>query len=348
MNLLMSPSPKRLKQYLLSLAFAAVCAIAFWIQNQQGPSATLDSTTPIALYANQTQGRLTPIFSQAIEEAQHSVLLIVYSLNDPYIIQALKNKSAEGKEVKVICDAEASPRIEAKLQGKVPVIRRFGPGLMHQKILVTDKENVWIGSANMTTDSLQMHGNLVIGLQSRRLADFIYAKANTMTTDGKSTSFRMETFTIGGQQIEMWFLPDNPQAPWRLKTLMQQAKKSIRIAMFTWTRRDFAKTVVDAARRGIQVEVVIDRNSGKGAGAPIVAFLQSHGVNVRLSTGTPLLHHKFLYIDGNTLVNGSANWTKKAFTQNDDCFIVMHDLTEPQHEQMESLWKMILSESAGL
>lgn len=345
-NLSFPPSLKRLKQYLLSLSFAAVCAMAFWIQGHHAASTSPDAAAPIVLYANQTSDRLTDLFSHAIDEAQHSVLLIVYSLTDPHIIQSLKNKSSEGKDVRVICDAEASPRIDWKLERKVPVIKRFGPGLMHQKILVIDKEKVWIGSANMTTDSLRMHGNLVIGFQSWALADYITAKANTMTTEGKGASFRAETFMIGGQRVELWFLPDNPQASLKIKTLIRNAKKTIRIAMFTWTRPDFAKTVLDAAKRGVQVEVVIDRNSGKGASAKVVKFLQDHGIRVRLSTGTPLLHHKFLYIDDSILVNGSANWTKKAFTQNDDCFIVMHDVTPTQQAQLDALWKTILSESS--
>lgn len=346
MNVTSPPSAKRLKSYLLSLVLAAICSIAFWIQDQRPLSKPLDTTTPITLYANQTHDHLTDTFSEAINNAQHSALLIVYSLTDPHIIQCLKNKGLEGKEVRIVCDAEASPRIDYKLEGKIPVTRRFGPGLMHQKILVIDKEKVWIGSANMTPDSLHMHGNLVMGLHSPQLAAYIHAKADTMTTEGKGTPFRSESFSVGGQEIEFWFLPDNPKAVLRLKTLIQNAQKTIRIAMFTWTRHDLAKAVLDASKRGIKVEVAIDRHSGKGASARIVKFLQENGIKVRLSTGAPLLHHKFLYIDNSLLAHGSANWTKKAFTQNDDCFIVMHNLTTQQQAQMESLWQAILAASS--
>jgi phosphatidylserine/phosphatidylglycerophosphate/cardiolipin synthase-like enzyme len=132
----------------------------------------------------------------------------------------------------------------------------------------------------------------------------------------------------------------------RLKKLIQGAQKSVRVAMFTWTRQDLAKTVINAAKRGVKTEVVIDHCAGKGAGAKIVKLLKDNNIDVYLSTGTPLLHHKFLYIDNKYLVNGSANWTKAAFTQNDDCFIVIHDLTDKQNEQMETLWNVILNESS--
>lgn len=340
------PSPKRMKKYLLSFVFTLICTIAFWIQDQQVTVKVPDSNTPIELLTNQVNDDLRKTFSSAIDGAEKSILLIVYSLTDQKIIDCLKNKSLHGINVKVICDAKASPYIDSKLGDKVDVTRRFGPGLMHQKILVVDNQKVWLGSANMTTDSLKMHGNLVTALHSHSLASNIHSKADTIKTEGRGFSFPKENFTIGNQPLELWFLPDNQQAVQRLKNLIRSAKKTIRIAMFTWTRQDLAQEVIKASKRGVKTEVVIDRSSGKGASSKIVKLFADNKINIGLSTGAPLLHHKFLYIDDQILVNGSANWTKAAFTQNDDCFIVMHDLTAQQNEQMEALWKIIHNESS--
>jgi phosphatidylserine/phosphatidylglycerophosphate/cardiolipin synthase-like enzyme len=198
----------------------------------------------------------------------------------------------------------------------------------------------------MTADSLYINGNLVTALHSEHVAKNIHDKAETLKVEGRGDSFPFENFMIGNQQVELWFLPDNKNAVMRLKKLIQGAQKSVRVAMFTWTRQDLAKTVINAAKRGVKTEVVIDHCAGKGAGAKIVKLLKDNNIDVYLSTGTPLLHHKFLYIDNKYLVNGSANWTKAAFTQNDDCFIVIHDLTDKQNEQMETLWNVILNESS--
>ena len=115
--------------------------------------------------------------------------------------------------------------------------------------------------------------------------------------------------------------------------------------MFTWTREDFAKGVIAAFRRGVDVEVVIDYYQGKGASFKIVEQLKNSGVKVRIGKGGALLHHKFMVIDDDTLVNGSANWTKAAFTRNDDCFIVLDPLSSNNQEKLETLWKKIWSES---
>lgn len=339
-------SPKRMKRYMISVVFTLICLIAFWIQDHHDEIRKPDSATPIELYTNQVNDDLTKTFSTAIDDAQKSILLIVYSLTDQKIINCLKNKSQLGINVKVICDAEASPYIDSKLGNKVSVTRRFGPGLMHQKILVTDNENVWLGSANMTQESLKMHGNLVAGFHCERLANEIHAKAETLKIEGRGTAFPVENFLIGEQPIELWFLPDNQQAILRLKNLIRSAQKTIRIAMFTWTRSDLAHAVIEASKRGVKAEVVVDRNSGKGVSANIVKLLSDNKINISLSTGAPLLHHKFLYIDEQILAHGSANWTKRAFTQNDDCFIVMHHLTPQQKKQMEALWEVIVAESS--
>ena len=338
-------SPKRLKKNLMGLIFVLICSLAFWVQDQHHEIKIPVDGKPVELYANQVDDNLTEIFRQAIDQAQKSILLIVYSFTDNKIINALKKQSQKGIDVKVICDAKASPYIDSKLGDKIAVVRRFGPGLMHQKILVIDKEKVWLGSANMTPDSLRMHGNLVTGIHNEKLAGCIHAKAETLKFEGRSTHFPQENFWTGGQQTELWFLPDNQKAVPHLTSLIESARKTIRIAMFTWTRQDLAKAVIQAANKGIDVQVVIDRSSGKGASANIFSLLKKNGVPVFLSSGAPLLHHKFLYIDGKTLVNGSANWTKAAFTQNDDCFLVIHNLTEEQKKQMEALWNVVWQES---
>ncbi len=157
--------------------------------------------------------------------------------------------------------------------------------------------------------------------------------------------FPHRDFIVGGQKLELWFFPDDVHGVQRLVELIRTAKKTVRVAMFTWTRRDLAQAIIAAKQRGVDAEVVIDSQSGKGASAQIVNLLHKSGVPVGLSQGNALLHHKFLYIDGETLVNGSANWTKAAFTKNDDCFIILHGLTEIQKKQMDSLWEVIRAES---
>ena len=332
---------------MVSTILSLFLAFSLWVlETQETIKPSISAEKPVEIYSNQLHDNLTAVFSSAIDQAQHSILLIVYSLTDQEIIKILKKKHNEGVSIKVICDAKASPYIDSKLGSKIDVTRRFGPGLMHQKILVVDEQHIWIGSANMTTESLQMHGNIVSKLDSPALAKEIIAKAETLQTEGRSLPLTQKIFDIAGQPIELWFLPDNKNGSLRLKKLIREAEKTVRVAMFTWTRTDLAKEVIAAADRGLTTEVVIDHYSGKGASRYIVELLKNSNVAVRLSRGGPLLHYKFLQIDNTTLVSGSANWTKAAFTQNDDCFIVIHNLTEEQNQKLNALWEVIWAETS--
>lgn len=333
------------RRYLTTAVLSSFLVFSLWVLDSREAITPPLSNNPVVLYANQLEDDLTHMFTSAIGQAKESVLLIVYSMTDKEIITSLKAKGEEGVPVKVICDAKASPYIDSKLGPMVQVTRRFGPGLMHQKILVIDKQKVWIGSANMTTESLRVHGNLVCGLDDIQIAEEVMAKGDTLLVEGKSTPQSNLLVDLGGQPIELWFLPDNKNGSLRIKRLLRSAKKTARVAMFTFTRNDLAKEVIAASQRGVKTEVVIDHYSGKGASKQIVQLLRTQGVEVHLSRGGPLLHHKFLYIDDDILVNGSANWTKAAFTQNDDCFIIVHRLTLEQNKKLLALWEVIWADS---
>lgn len=337
-----------LKRFILPFLIALIVGSTLWIGRVLEEKHLPSSGKQIELYTNQTGDDLTLAFTDAIDRAEKSVLLIVYSITDKSVIDILKKKSFQGVKIRLICDAKASPYVDTKLGPTIVTIKRFGLGLMHLKILVVDDKETWIGSANMTSESLRMHGNLIAAMDSTAVAEYITAKASTMQANGFGSAFAERTFDIGGQDVELWFLPDNLRAISRLKTLIYEAQKTIKIAMFTWTRYDFAQAVVDAHRRGVDVEVVLDQNAGKGAGSKIATMLKDSGIKVSLSQGNALLHHKFMYIDSRTLVNGSANWTKAAFNANDDCFIVISHLNEEQKKRMDALWNVIQNEGNPL
>jgi phosphatidylserine/phosphatidylglycerophosphate/cardiolipin synthase-like enzyme len=336
---------RKLQKSLQALLISLVAFSFFWAAQKLTSVELPASEDPPLLYSTQLGDDLTLLLQTSIRQAKKSVILIIYTLTDPKIIKALKHKSEEGISVLVVCDGRAAPFIDRKLGPAVKVVKRFGDGIMHQKILVVDDSLVWIGSANMTGESLNMHANLITGFNHPALGEMITHKADTQPEEGLGVPFAAREFLVGGQKAEMWFLPDNPRAVHKIKSLIAGAKKSIRIAMFTWTRMDFAEEAARSLSRGINVSVALDRSASKGAGAKVSAYLQKKGVPVYLYQGPGLLHHKFMEIDNEILVNGSANWTKAAFDKNDDCFFVLHDLTEKQQDQMDKLWKGIIDES---
>jgi cardiolipin synthase A/B len=284
--------------------------------------------TPPVLYATVCHDNLETLFTEAIEKAKHSIFLVMYSLSDERVIKALNEQAQRGVAVCVMHDLSTH---QTGFQKLVPKIENKGikqGGLMHQKILIVDEEKVWIGSANWTTESLKLHDNLVVGLIDRGFAKGIL--------NGKP----FMSLNSGSQQIEYWDLPTmGKEGLERLIELMDGAQKTIKVAMFTWTHPDLATAAIRAHQRGVEVQIVHDLGQANGICSKTVMRLVKAGIPVKISSGLGLLHHKFAWIDENFLVNGSANWTRSAFTKNRDCFLILHRLTPLQNAKLKVLWE---------
>src|SRR5262249_9990457 len=128
---------------------------------------------PTVLYTNQSGGDLRVLYEDAIHRAEKSVLMMIYALNDQKIINALNYKADRGIPVTVIGDIEASAKAENRLSKNIKYFKRDTDGIMHLKILMIDDKETWIGSANMTGESLRMHGNLVAVIASPSVANVV-------------------------------------------------------------------------------------------------------------------------------------------------------------------------------
>lgn len=341
---------KNLKRAIRSLSIGgliflfSLTLLQLLIHLPQGSSVILpDSETSLTLYSNQTDDDLTKLYQNAIGQAKKSITLSIYGLKDRRIIQSLEKKCEEGISLHLVCDPTATDTLDLP---QAKIVKRAGKGIMHQKILIVDHHLLLLGSANLTFSSLNIHGNLVIGIENHSLAKQLAKRIESMDEDGSLTPLFSPLKVMGDQQVEVWLLPDHQiEANKKIIKLIQSAQKSIQIAMFMWTRSDIAQELIKASKKGIKVEVVIDQNNGKGAGSKIVKMLANGGIPVTLSTGKGLLHHKFAYIDESILINGSANWTKRAFQENDDYFVVISPLSSPQKSKMNRLFETISNQS---
>lgn len=332
----------RLLKPLLTLALMiGGLSFSLWVAKLAATATLPDPASPLILYANQDRDDLGKVYLSAIAKAKTSIVLLIYNLSDASIIRALNEKSESGVQVTVVCDAEASSTLPKRLNKSIHLHLREDQGLMHLKLLVVDDALVLAGSANLSRYSLRIHGNLVMGYYSPELAHFIAERSLNIIAGHPGDTVLEKNFTIGRQTLEFWFLPNDPKAVERLITLINSAKKSIRIAMFTWTRRDLAQAVIQSALRGVKVEVILDRNASKGSSKKIAKLLYRENIPIATNTDNGLLHHKLMLIDTQTLVNGSANWTKAAFTVNHDCFMILNQLNAEQQRKMDELWEAI-------
>lgn len=297
--------------------------------------------TPITFASTDTGQDLRHEILGAIGEAKESIQAIIYALGDRKVIQALNQKAEEGLDVSILFDTKASARSQKWLSPKIKKYPRKSKGLMHLKILTIDDRLTWIGTANFTPTSFRFHSNMMLGLYSKKLAQIVGRKIEKLQLPGKQKPAIPQSIQVGQQEVEVWFLPDNKGAVSRLINLINHAKESVRVAMYTWTRKDFVKAIIDASIRGVHVEVALDSSQARGASKEVVERLCTSGIALYLSQGDSLLHHKTAIID-NTLIVGSANWTKAAFTRNDDGFLVLEEIDPALMEKLDVMWQAIL------
>ncbi|MCX2574067.1 phospholipase D-like domain-containing protein [Pedobacter sandarakinus] len=102
----------------------------------------------------------------------------------------------------------------------------------------------------------------------------------------------------------------------RIIAEINNAKKSIYIAMAWFTDRDIASAIIEAKTRGLTLDIVLSSNSSnetvklmfKGAEISVHAF----------ETGDDrgMMHHKFCLIDNKISINGSYNYSYNASNNN--------------------------------
>jgi phosphatidylserine/phosphatidylglycerophosphate/cardiolipin synthase-like enzyme len=277
-----------------------------------------------------------------IQHSQKSIRISIFSLSDPAIIRALKERAKAGVAITVVVDGDAAKGAASRLGPTITTHSLKDKGLMHHKLIVIDDRVAWIGSANLTQESLKSHSNLMQRFESPALASYLVKKIDALAQPGLKKRIPHETFTVNDQTLQVWFLPDNPDATLKIKELIRSARKTVKVAMYTFTRADFVHELARAAKRGVKVEVIIDRSQCDGVCRKVEQQLKEGSLLVHSHDGRNLMHHKFMIIDDTTLVQGSANWTKAAFSKNEDLFIVLSPLTPSQQESLEEIWQALL------
>jgi phosphatidylserine/phosphatidylglycerophosphate/cardiolipin synthase-like enzyme len=291
---------------------------------------------PVVLYSNQLRQDLKITLLKAIETAQSSLFVVMFGLSDPSILEALETKAKSSAKVKLFYDLRSSHLIQSPYFQTETTEKS---GLMHQKIVVIDNKLVFLGSANLTSTSLDMHSNLLAGFYSPALADFLSQRAP------HSQGLSFSTYA-GSQKIELFLLPDTKKEALRaLLGLIRKARTSLHLAMFTLTHPALTDSLIEAKKRGLRVTVIVDARSALGASAKSIRKLKQAGLKVLFSGGIELLHYKHLIIDDQILVSGSTNWTKAAFQKNHDCFFVLHNLKSRQVSFLKKLEKALEEEA---
>jgi len=106
--------------------------------------------------------------------------------------------------------------------------------------------------------------------------------------------------------------------------VLGDAKRTILVQAFSFTSAPIAKALLDAHKRGVQVQVILDKDNrtDKYSAAD---FLANQGVPTTINAAHAIAHNKIIIIDGEVVITRSFNFTKAAQEKNAENLLTIRD-----------------------
>ena len=287
-------------------------------------------TNPQSPLASQETGGVDIPLADAIDSARLSVDVAIYSLSLNNVRDALIRAHKRGVRVRMVMESENLDRSDPqKLKDTgIPILGDRREGLMHDKFVVIDNSEVWLGSMNFTDSGAYADNNTLMRIRSVKMAENYTKEFDEMFVDDKFgdevvAETPNPTVEINGTQIDVYFSPDDGvQAS--LLGLLENAQESIYFMAFSFTADSLGKVIRDRAREDVVVAGVMETEQVKSnVGTEFDPFKQA-GLDVLRDANEGLMHHKTMIIDESIVVVGSYNFTNSAETRNDENLIVIY------------------------
>jgi len=111
---------------------------------------------------------------------------------------------------------------------------------------------------------------------------------------------------------EVYFSPNGGVATHIIEAI-NNADKTIDLAIFDFTSNEIKDALLEAKERGIKIRIIAEKRQSRGLRS-IIPILVKEGFDIKIMRGKGggIMHNKFAIIDGSLLITGSYNWTNNA------------------------------------
>jgi len=289
-------------------------------------------TDPLNPLSKEQEGGVDGPIVQAIDRAQVSVDAALYSLSLKSVRDALLRAHKRGVRVRLVMESENMDRAvpETLKEAGIPMIGDRRQGLMHNKFIVIDGQEVWTGSTNLTNSGVYSDNNNLIRIRSKEVAADYSKEFEEMFLEDKfgrdkvaATPFP-KVVMPDGTRVEVYFSPDDGVAA-AILPLLSSAKESIYFLAYSFTANDLGEAILERAKAGVQVHGVMEKDQvASNRGTEFDPFRQA-GLDVRLDGNSGQMHHKVFIIDRAIVIFGSYNFSASAEEQNDENLLVIYN-----------------------
>lgn len=297
----------------------------------RGPWFELYMTNPDSPLSPQGTGGVDGPLVSAIDAARLSIDVAAYSISLNSVRYALINAHDRGVTVRVVMESGNMDRsdVQAMIKAGIPVIGDNRAGLMHDKFMVMDRSEVWLGSMNFTDSGTYEDNNNMIRIRSTKVAENYSVEFNEMFEDDMFGPDVVEqtpnpSVTLDGTRVDTYFSPDDHVLT-ALYNLLNDANESIYFLAFSFTSNELGAIVREKAEAGLAVKGVMDEEQiASNIGTEFDPFRQA-GLDVLIDGIEGQMHHKVFIVDGKIVVIGSYNFSKSAEERNDENIIIVYN-----------------------
>jgi len=296
----------------------------------RGPWFELYFTNPSSPISPQGTGGVDAPLVEAIDAARLSIDVAAYSLSLNSVRNALIHAHDRGATVRVVMESTNMERSDPQkmIEAGIPIVGDNRDGLMHNKFIVIDKAEVWMGSMNFTDSGAYDDNNNLMRIRSAKIAEDYTKEFEEMFTDDKFgpdvvPETPNPTVTIDGTRIDIYFSPDDGVLG-ALVPLLESAQESIYFLAYSFTSNQLGDIVRAKAEAKLTVEGVMDDEQVRSnQGTEYDPFRQA-GLDVRKDGIEGLMHHKVFIIDQKIVAFGSYNFSQNAEERNDENLMIIY------------------------
>jgi phospholipase D len=123
--------------------------------------------------------------------------------------------------------------------------------------------------------------------------------------------------------LRVCFSPEG-QCTDKIVDAIHSAQSSISVAAYAFTCPRIAEALRDAHKRGVDVQLLIDKSQLKEKYSQL-PFLLKEGIPVFIDPAEGLAHNKIMIFDNRWVLTGSFNWTRAANLKNAENILLIDD-----------------------
>ena len=297
----------------------------------RGPFYELYFTDPFNPESAREEGGPDVPLVAAIDAARVSVDMAAYSLSLTSVEYALIRAHDRGVQVRMVMESSNMDNSvpQAVQDAGIPMIGDRREGLMHDKFVIIDRAEVWMGSMNFTTSGAYNDNNNLVRIRSTKVAEDYTVEFEEMFTEDffgpdAVAATPNPRLTIDGVPLEVYFSPDDHVAK-RVAELLRGAQKSVYFLAYSFTADDFGEILRQKAQDGLTVAGVMEEAQVKSNKGTEFDPFSAAGLPVYMDGNSGQMHHKVFIIDEEIVVTGSYNFSASAEKTNDENVTIFFD-----------------------